>query len=75
MPAAVPSAVTGVKLRHSTSESLSVGWVRPNCNGEAISHYNVNLGSNTLSTAGPETCFTVRDLRPDVAYNIRVQVR
>eukprot|EP00095_Tigriopus_kingsejongensis_P003703 maker-scaffold382_size189932-snap-gene-0.26 protein:Tk03703 transcript:maker-scaffold382_size189932-snap-gene-0.26-mRNA-1 annotation:"fibronectin type-iii domain-containing protein 3a" len=72
-PAAPPSPVSSIRLQGSTSDSLSLVWTRPLCNGEPITHYNVDSGTAVLPTPGPDTLFVLRNLKPDSSYTIRVQ--
>ena len=53
--------------------SLTLGWTRPQSNGEHITHYNIDIGSSVIPTEGPDTYFHVESLKPDTIYSIRVQ--
>ena len=53
--------------------SLTLGWTRPQSNGEHITHYNIDTGSSVIPTEGPDTYFHVESLKPDTIYSIRVQ--
>ena len=74
-PPATPGAVESVKLVSSSASSMVLSWLRPDAHGAAISHYNVDWGTGTIkATEGSEARFTITDLKPDTAYNIRIQV-
>ena len=74
-PPATPGAVESVKLVSSSASSMVLSWPRPEAHGAAISHYNVDWGTGAIvATDGSEARFTLTDLKPDMAYNIRIQV-
>ena len=74
-PPTTPGAVESVKLVSSSASSMVLSWLRPEANGAAISHYNVDWGTGIIkATEGSEAQFTITDLKPDTAYNIRIQV-
>ena len=62
-PPAAPAAVSGLHLKDSSATSLTLGWTRPQSNGELISHYNVDTGSSVLTTEGPDTYFHIESLK------------
>jgi hypothetical protein len=48
-----------VQLRLATASALSLTWQRPLSNGEVITHYHIDAGSNVIETSGPEPNFMV----------------
>ena len=80
-PASPPSAVDSVSLSGSSSNSLSITWTRPDCNGDPVVDYVVegvsHNGNDSFSVAtdGPELVCNVGDLDPATAYNVRVKVK
>ena len=72
---ATPGAVERVRLVSSTATSMALTWNCPQAHGAAISHYNVDWGTGAQeATVNSEPRFTIIDLKPDTAYNIRIQV-
>ena len=62
-PPAAPTAVSGLHLKDSSATSLTLGWTRPQSNGEHITHYNIDTGSSVIPTEGPDTYFHVESLK------------
>ena len=74
-PPATPGAVDSVKLVSASASSMVLSWRRPEAHGAAISHYNVDWGTGAIvATEGSEARFLLADLKPDTAYNVRIQV-
>ena len=74
-PPATPGAVDSVKLVSASASSMMLSWRCPEAHGAAISHYNVDWGTGAIvATEGSEARFMLADLKPDTAYNIRIQV-
>ena len=62
-PPAAPTAVSGLHLKDSSATSLTLGWTRPQSNGEHITHHNIDTGSSVIPTEGPDTYFHVESLK------------
>nr|XP_040581209.1 fibronectin type-III domain-containing protein 3A-like isoform X2 [Lepeophtheirus salmonis] len=72
-PAAPPAQITSIRLRKSGSTWLRISWKMPDPQGEDITHYKVDMGTVIVPTNGSESNILLSDLKPDSAYNIRVQ--
>ena len=76
-----PGAVSAVKLRHSTSDSLLISWPPAAANGNPVTHYNIERtqGKNgepvAVETEGAVNSYTITNLVPDSSYHVRVQVK
>ena len=58
-PPAPPAQVSGLHLKDSSATTLSLVWTRPQSNGEHITHYNIDTGSEVIVTQGPESHFHI----------------
>ncbi|CAF1622355.1 unnamed protein product [Adineta ricciae] len=72
-PAAVPSAVTSVKV-HAKSTSMTITWKEPSSNGSPITGYYIDIGEKELIFVSAELNeYTIEEVLPDTAYRIRVR--
>lgn len=81
-PASVPSIVNSLKLDSSTSDSLTVSWKQPDCNGCPITFYNLDLVDILVPSSQPyivvnnrqHNCeYKIESLLPDTIYKLRIQ--
>lgn len=67
-PAAVPSAVTSVKV-HTKSTSMTITWKEPSSNGAPITGYYIDIGEKELIFVSAELNeYTIEEVLPDTAY-------
>lgn len=71
-PAAPPAAISCIQ-HDKTPTSITLSWTEPPCNGASISHYNIEVGDQTITTAGPDTSYTIESLNPLTTYKIKIQ--
>ncbi|XP_018325859.1 fibronectin type-III domain-containing protein 3A isoform X2 [Agrilus planipennis] len=71
-PAAPPSTVTPY-CTDRTPMTITVQWQEPNSNGSPITHYNIEISDQVISTDGPVLKYTLKSLQPDTLYKIKVQ--
>ncbi|KAK4880028.1 hypothetical protein RN001_008174 [Aquatica leii] len=71
-PAAPPAAVSSIQ-HEKTPTSISLNWNEPVNNGANITHYNIEIGDQIISTDCCETSYVIESLNPLTAYKIRIQ--
>ena len=68
-PAAVPSVIQTMRTENVTSDSFSVFWKQPNCNGCPITSYNLDLNNNS-TTAGTSPYIVVYNKQNDCEHKL-----